>query len=142
MPNNSNIKLTFLSILLLKQLITLNAKLASDTRYPPVHETYCPMMADEDALIALNAENTIKGIENLSGISVCQKLKLKSHYCTHIYKAPASARLHKFFKVKVKGVRYECKFSYIANCETQVELLRQCFKFQHMPDMYLRLFQG
>jgi len=137
MQNNK--KLTFLTILLLKQLTTLNAKLPQDTRYPPVHETYCPPI--DDALEA-TADDTIQGIESLTGISTCQKLKLKSHYCNHIYKAPASARLHKFFKVKVKGVRYECKFSYIANCETQVELLRQCFKFQHMPDMYLRLFQG
>ena len=103
---NTNKKLTFLSILLLKQLTTLNAKLAKDSEYPAAHETYCPPGFEGAKLLTATADDTIQGIESLTGLSVCQKMKLKSHYCNHIYTAPAVARLHKFYKVKVAGVRY------------------------------------
>jgi len=91
----------------LKHLTQATPELSSDTRYPSLHETYCPTPKTNSSVFDASATNSIEGIESLTNISVCQRIRLKSHYCTHIYEAPASARQHKRFRVKVGGQRYE-----------------------------------
>jgi len=136
-------------------------------KYPPLHETYCPPLPDSNSGLE-QGSTVIDKPGALLDQGTCLTMRERSHYCNYIWKPTgnqAKVRYNRSIRITVGrdsvyrliqrnrdqnstnfcfqhfsvSVVYECKFSYIPGCESQIQLLRQCLRFINMPENLIRI---
>jgi len=118
-------------------------KSTDSKKYPPMYQTYCSQANIRQLTNDLSSNLGTLSVEGIIRKNECYDFFKNSHECTHPkVETKVKARLHKKVSVKIGKRSYECKFSYIAGCETFLELLRHCFRYQGMPENYVRIFKS
>lgn len=110
------------------------------SEYPPMHQTYCPQANIQQLTDDLSSNLGTISVEGIIMKNKCHEFFKMSHKCSHLkVETKSEIRKHRKIRAKIGGISYECKFSYILGCESYIELLRHCFRYQGMPEKYIRM---
>lgn len=112
------------------------------SEYPPMHQTYCPQANIQQLTDDLSSNLGTISVEGIIMTNKCHNFLTISHKCKYPEVETPIVTKHKKIKAKIAGIKYECRFSYILGCESYIELLRHCLRYQGMPEKYIRMFQG